>query len=176
MQTPSQVFPLDPLHYSENGSEEIGFTSGLSVQSVIHFELKEEGNHVLAVNVSYTETSMSGSLGSGAEVGRSAAATGGRVRTFRKLYQFLAVPCLSVRTKASELVAREVEEKSLGPYGKAKMMRYALEAQMENVGDGIITLEVSGSLQTPAKLRHVADNVRYRTRNSKLGRHLQPRR
>ena len=150
MQTPSQLYPLDPLHYSETSPSDS--STGLSIQSVIYFDLKEEGNHVLAVNVSYTETSLAPSpspsrtaspdhLRSPTSTAPSTA-TSGRVRTFRKLYQFLATPCLSVRTKASELVAREVDDKTLGPYGKAKLVRYALEAQLENVGEGIIALEV----------------------------------
>ncbi|KKY28656.1 hypothetical protein UCRPC4_g00463 [Phaeomoniella chlamydospora] len=157
MQTPSQVYPLEPIYYSENkpdSSTETTSTetdddgnsthivpSGVSVQSTIHFELKEEGNHVLAVNVTYTETSMAAASSTSPNASASTRATGGRVRTFRKLYQFLAMPCISVRTKASELVPREVEDKTLGPYGKVKMVRYALEAQLENVGDGLITLE-----------------------------------
>lgn len=70
-------------------------------------------------------------------------ASSGRVRTFRKLYQFVAQPCLSVRTKASELPSVEVENKSLGPYGRTKLLRYALEAQLENVGDSAVVLKVS---------------------------------
>ena len=157
MQSPSQVFPLDPIYTSEERpetSDQSGTKPGLSVQSIVHFELKEEGNHVLAVNVSYTETSMSSPVPSPGSAeysapalalasSRSSTATGGRVRTFRKLYQFLASPCLSVRTKATELIPREVDDKSLGPYGKVKMARFTLESQIENVGESTIVLKVS---------------------------------
>lgn len=101
------------------------------MQRIVQFPLREEGNHVLAVSVSYTETD-----------GPDGQATSGRMRSFRKLYQFLAQPCVSVRTKASELPPREVDDRTLGPYGKVKLIRFALEAQLENVGEGAITLEV----------------------------------
>src|SRR5204863_9216478 len=91
-----------------------------------------------AVSVSYTETLMSSSRD---PMGVSQAASG-RVRTFRKLYQFIAQPCLSVRTKTSELPPLEVDNRSLGPYGKTRLLRFALEAQLENVGDGAIVLGV----------------------------------
>jgi hypothetical protein len=81
--------------------------------------LKEEGNHVLAVTVTYTETA----LGEGK-------AASGRVRTFRKLYQFVAQQLLSVRTKAGELTQRS------GP------PKYLLEAQLENMGEAAVCLEV----------------------------------
>jgi trafficking protein particle complex subunit 13 len=35
----------------------------------------------------------------------------------------------------------EVADKSLGPYGRTSLARYALEAQLENVSDGTIVLE-----------------------------------
>ena len=131
MQTPSQSVPL--LLYSPIAEDEQGVSEpGSSLQKVIRFDLKEEGNHVLAVSVSYTET-MKGEGGS--------QATGGRSRNFRKLYQFIAQPCLSVRTKATELPPLEVDDKTFGPYGKSKLVRYVLEAQLENVGDAAIVLE-----------------------------------
>jgi trafficking protein particle complex subunit 13 len=136
MQTPSQVFPLDlkPTEEDEVPKREEGLDYGQSLQKIVQFDLKEEGNHILAVSVSYTETLM-------AEDAVHAAS--GRVRTFRKLYQFIAQPCLSVRTKASELPPMEVENKSLGPYGKTRLFRFALEAQLENVGDGTVVIEVT---------------------------------
>ncbi|KAJ5683277.1 hypothetical protein N7462_006442 [Penicillium macrosclerotiorum] len=102
-----------------------------SLQKIVRYDLKEEGNHILAVSVSYTET----------RIGEHAQAASGRVRTFRKLYQFVAQPCLSVRTKASELPPLEVDNKSLGPYGKTRLLRFALEAQLENVGDGTVVVK-----------------------------------
>lgn len=134
MQTPSQVASLE-LEPAGDGAQADGLQKGQSLQKIIRFDLKEEGNHILAVSVSYTETLM----------GHDFQAASGRVRTFRKLYQFVAQPCLSVRTKASELPPVEVENKSLGPYGKTRLLRFALEAQLENVGDDTVVVEVGSS-------------------------------
>jgi hypothetical protein len=129
MQTPSQSVPLQ-LHSSPGEEDRQTSEPGDPLHKIIRFDLKEEGNHVLAVNVSYTDTTS----GAGQ-------ATSGKVRSFRKLYQFLAQPCLSVRTKATELASVEVADKSLGPYGRTALLRYALEAQLENVSDGTVVLE-----------------------------------
>jgi len=131
MQTPSQVVALQ-LSPGGDGAQTDGLGKGQSLQKIVRFDLKEEGNHILAVSVSYTETLMA----------ENAQAASGRVRTFRKLYQFMAQPCLSVRTKASELPPLEVENKALGPYGKTRLLRFALEAQLENVGDEAVLVEV----------------------------------
>ena len=129
MQTPSQIVVLD----LEPSGNDDGLPTGHSLQKIVRFDLKEEGNHILAVSVSYTETLM----------GHDYQAASGRVRTFRKLYQFIAQPCLSVRTKTSELPSVEVENKGLGsPYGKSRLIRFALEAQLENVGDDTVVVEV----------------------------------
>jgi trafficking protein particle complex subunit 13 len=130
MQTPSQAVPLELESYIKQDDKKAS-TPGSSIQKIIRFDLKEEGNHVLAVNVSYTENTLATDTGS--------AATAGRSRTFRKLYQFIAQPCLSVRTKATELPYHE--KKSLGPHEKSKLLRFVLEAQLENVADTAITLE-----------------------------------
>ncbi|KAL4906389.1 hypothetical protein BDW74DRAFT_176719 [Aspergillus multicolor] len=129
MQTPSQVSSLD-LEPSDTNPND-GLQKGQSLQKIVRFDLKEEGNHILAVSVSYTETLM----------GNDLQAASGRVRTFRKLYQFVAQPCLSVRTKSSELAPLEVDNKSLGPYGKTRLLRFALEAQLGNVGDGAVVIK-----------------------------------
>jgi uncharacterized protein YunC (DUF1805 family) len=100
------------------GREDIG--PGESLQRILRFELKEEGNHVLAVTVTYTETLLAGE-------GRAAS---GRVRTFRKLYQFVAQQLLNVRTKTGEVGVKE------------GMERYLLEAQLENMGESAVSLEV----------------------------------
>lgn len=131
MQTPSQVVQLE-LQPVESEPLAGRLEKGQSIQKIVQFDLKEEGNHILAVSVSYTETLMAD----------GSHAASGRVRSFRKLYQFVAQPCLSVRTKASELPPLEVENKALGPYGKSRLLRYALEAQLENVGDGPVVIEV----------------------------------
>jgi trafficking protein particle complex subunit 13 len=132
MQTPSSVAALE-LDPAFDTAQSDGLQIGESLQKIVRYDLKEEGNHILAVSVSYTET----------RIGENAQAASGRVRTFRKLYQFVAQPCLSVRTKASELPPLEVENKSLGPYGKTRLLRFALEAQLENVGDGAVVVKVS---------------------------------
>ncbi|EEP80760.1 conserved hypothetical protein [Uncinocarpus reesii 1704] len=137
MQTPSQAVSLELYPSTDtDDARSGGITQVESVQKIVRFDLKEEGNHVLAVNISYTETMTTQSLDTHGVV----QASGGRVRTFRKLYQFIAQPCLNVRTKATELPPHEVDNRTLGPYGKTKLYRFALEAQLENVGDGIITL------------------------------------
>ncbi|KAF2635984.1 hypothetical protein P280DRAFT_522514 [Massarina eburnea CBS 473.64] len=123
MQTPSSPSgsSLDLLGTGETGDGQAEGTPGPgeSLQRILRFELKEEGNHVLAVTVTYTEAAM---------IGEGKAASG-RVRTFRKLYQFVAQQLLSVRTKAGELSGRD----GVG--------RYLLEAQLENVGEGAVSLE-----------------------------------
>ena len=121
MQTPSNPTG-SPLDLAGADGELDGAASpapGESLQRILRFELKEEGNHVLAVTVTYTETA----LGEGR-------ASGGRVRTFRKLYQFVAQQLLSVRTKAGELSEKD------------GMPRYLLEAQLENMGEAAVSLEV----------------------------------
>ncbi|KAJ9617855.1 hypothetical protein H2204_013382 [Knufia peltigerae] len=143
MQTPSQSAPLELLAAD---AEEDQADPNRSLQRIIQFDLKEEGNHVLAVNVSYTETTS----GDGQ-------ATSGKVRSFRKLYQFVAQPCLSVRTKATELPSVEVPDKSHGPYGRAILARYVLEAQLENVSDSSIVLE-EARLQAKAPFRATSLN------------------
>jgi len=91
--------------------------AGESLQKILRLNLSEEGEHTLAVTVTYTETAS--------EQGRAA---GGRIRTFRKLYQFVASSLISVRTKAGELDGGG---------------RFALEAQLENTGERSVALEVS---------------------------------
>lgn len=121
MQTPSNPTgsPLDLAGADGELDGAVSPAPGESLQRILRFELKEEGNHVLAVTVTYTETA----LGEGK-------ASGGRVRTFRKLYQFVAQQLLSVRTKAGELSKRD------------GMSRYLLEAQLENMGEAAVCLEV----------------------------------
>lgn len=143
MQTPSSVASLD-LEPASDSAQIEGLATGESLQKIVRYDLKEEGNHILAVSVSYTET----------RIGQDSQAASGRVRTFRKLYQFVAQPCLSVRTKASELPPLEVDNKSLGPYGKKRLLRFALEAQLENVGDGVVVVKVSFIPRTPLTYTH----------------------
>ena len=90
-----------------------------SLQKLVNFHLKEEGSHVLAVSVIYSETG----------------ASSGKVRTFRKLYQFVAKGCLVVRTKTGKIHDADVDGQ--------RRKRWALEAQLENVGEETIVLSVS---------------------------------
>lgn len=125
MQTPSTPggAPLELEGPGEGSEGEVqeSPSPGESLQKILKFELKEEGNHVLAVTVTYTETTLAG----------EGMAASGRVRTFRKLYQFVAQQLLSVRTKTGEVSK-----------GKDGMTRVLLEAQLENVGEGPISFEV----------------------------------
>lgn len=119
---PLELVPLD------SGSAQPDFGPGKSLQKIVRYELREEGNHVLAVSVSYSETTISSEN----------SAASGRARTFRKLYQFNAQPCLSVRTKVSDILTGRAGVERLRA---EKAERFALEAQLENVADGTITLE-----------------------------------
>ncbi|KAF2220079.1 hypothetical protein BDZ85DRAFT_321548 [Elsinoe ampelina] len=85
---------------------------GKSRQGIIKYDLKEEGPHVLAVTVTYTEVE-------GEEERR---------RTFRKLYQFSAQQAVGVRTKIGELKG-------------FKTKGFAVEAQVENLTAGEVVLE-----------------------------------
>lgn len=133
LQTPGEQrsVPLELKQAREEGEEEGGDSTGLegemppgrTVQFTLTHELKEEGPHVLAVTVSYTETLHAGA-GSGG-------ASGGRARTFRKLYQFVAQPLIAVRSKVTELKRRS----------KPEGRQWVLEAQLENVGETAVVLE-----------------------------------
>lgn len=127
MQTPSGTVPLE-LAPEDDKSVNRQLEPGESLQKIVRFDLREEGNHVLAVSLSYSETTISDGK----------AASSGRVRTFRKLYQFAAQPCLSVRTKVSDF---PTAEPSSGTDAPSQPTRFALEAQLENMADGCILLE-----------------------------------
>lgn len=121
LQTPSNTagIPLELATTSVEEGEAGIFPPAATLQKTISHDLKEAGAHVLAVTVSYTETSREGEV-----------ASGGRARTFRKLYQFVAQPVLAVRSKVSTLaVARDSGRK------------WMLEAQLENVGEGRVVVE-----------------------------------
>ncbi|KAH7061344.1 hypothetical protein B0J12DRAFT_565556 [Macrophomina phaseolina] len=121
MQTPSTPSGIPLELEPKDGPETVQGTvgPGQSVQKILTFDLKEEGSHTLAVTVTYTETQMAG----------EGKAAGGRVRTFRKLYQFVAQQLISVKTKTSELTTKG------GP------SKFVLEAQLENLGEGSLSLE-----------------------------------
>ena len=124
MQTPSAKVPLKLD--SDEHREEPKVEPNQTIQGIVHFDLREEGNHVLAVTVSYNENTIS----------KNRSASSGRVRSFRKLYQFAAQPCLGVRTKISPLVDSSGEQN--------QYLSYSLEAQLENLADAAVTLEDIG--------------------------------
>lgn len=107
MQTPSQTIRLSTDEEEAAAGAEL--QPGGSLQKIVSYDLKEEGGHTLAVTVSYTEAMQDGET---------------RVRTFKKLYQFVAQQCIMVRTKA-------------GPLGDGNAV---LEAQLENLSEGPVTL------------------------------------
>ena len=100
----------------------VDLANGGTMQKVVNFDLKEEGNHVLAVTVSYYE----------------ATETSGRTRTFRKLYQFICKASLIVRTKVGSLEGRPAE---VGGVRKGEGRRWVLEAQLENCSEDAMQLE-----------------------------------
>ncbi|KAI1780495.1 hypothetical protein F4818DRAFT_395908 [Hypoxylon cercidicola] len=93
---------------------------GQTLQRIVGFDLKEEGNHVLAVTVSYYE----------------ATETSGRTRTFRKLYQFICKGSLIVRTKVGPLPPAPRRKKEGGGGGR----RWVMEAQLENCSEDVMQL------------------------------------
>lgn len=116
MKTPG-LGAVQRLELSPAGSAGKDLESGSTLQKVVSFDLKEEGNHTLAVTVSYYE----------------ATETSGRTRTFRKLYQFICKASLIVRTKVS----------TLKPTTEGKR-RWVLEAQLENCSEDVVQLEKVG--------------------------------
>ena len=124
LQTPSKDEPI-PLDLTsaeaETDSGEKDMDPGTTLQRTVHHDLKDEGQHVLAVTVSYTETLSDGSGG----------ASGGRARTFRKLYQFVAQQLIVVRSKIKPMKQRGPEESR----------RWILEAQLENVGETSVAVK-----------------------------------
>lgn len=129
LQTPSskgEGIPLQ-LEKSSEGDLEDGsdLPAGNTLQRTLRHELKDEGPHVLAVTVTYTETLRTSS---------GEAATAGRARTFRKLYQFNAQALLAVRSKVTERTRTRQA-------GEEAPRQWILEAQLENVGDAAVVLE-----------------------------------
>lgn len=113
LQTPGQREGVE-LELLGEGEWE-GFAEGGigTLQRVLKCELREEGAHVLAVTVVYTEGE-------------------GRTRSFRKLYQFVAQQLVAVRSKVTAVKKRAPEE------GRVK---WILEAQLQNVGESSVVLE-----------------------------------
>ena len=127
MQTPSLIQTLE-LVIPEDRKDIVDLPPSQSIQRIAKFDLKEEGKHTLGVTVIYSAPpKKQGDLAAEAGENFEKVDMGGarRVRTFKKLYVFPAQQCLTVKTKAVEL-----------PGGHA-----ILEAQLENNGDGPVSLE-----------------------------------
>lgn len=133
MQSPSGTAPLQSSPTDKQEGTYLGPRD--SVQKIVRFDLREEGSHTLAVSLSYSETTLS----------KDHSASSGRVRTFRKLYQFACRPCLNVRTKVSTL------------QDDLKLEKYVIEVQLDNMAHGPITLKDT-SLTTKAAFRSTAIN------------------
>lgn len=133
MQTPSQTLTLelDPAGADMQAQGDL-FQPGQTLQKIVRFDLKEQGNHVLAITVAYTETGSTGGQ-----------ASNGSARTFRKLFQFMAQQCLAVRTKTVELAPlKSSPDRGEQSGGRLSPSRLLLEAQLENMSQELITLEV----------------------------------
>lgn len=104
------------------GAERSVLQPNSTLQRILHHTLREEGPHVLAVTVTYNETTTAA----------NGAPQSGRVRTFRKLYQFVAQPVVGVRSKVGELSSSST---------KTTCRKFVIEAQLENLGDQTIVLE-----------------------------------
>ena len=118
MRAPSGVIPLDLIPKDVTSHDQV--KPEASLQRIVKFDLREEGPHTLAVTVTYSETTIS----------KGQSASGGRSRSFSKLYQFAARPCLTVRTKISPFPHDDPLD----------IKQLALEAQLDNVGDVVVTL------------------------------------
>ena len=154
MQTPSHTIALEPSPANEEAARE-GIALQESIQTVVHFDLREEGSHTLCVSVSYNESIISK---------EENVASSGRVRSFRKLYNFPVGPCLSVRTKATELPSLNDDPKNI-------LERFALECQLENLADGMITIE---KMVLEARLPFISRSINWDTGHLDVPR-LAPR-
>ncbi|KAL6714853.1 hypothetical protein ACLMJK_007113 [Lecanora helva] len=118
MQSPSGSTPLQTLPAEQQETNYV--KPGASIQKIVSFDLREEGSHTLAVNLSYSETTIS----------KDQTASSGRARSFRKLYQFACRPCLNVRTKVSSLQDRQSQKE-----------KYVVEVQLDNLAQGTLVLK-----------------------------------
>ncbi|KAI0972856.1 hypothetical protein F4678DRAFT_471290 [Xylaria arbuscula] len=114
--------PPDPSATDKEGDDDkqhsgTDLEPGQSLQKIVNYDLHEEGNHVLVVTISYHE----------------ATETSGRLRTFRKLYQFICKGSLIVRTKVGTLSSPAATEDT----GR----RWVMEAQLENCSEDIMQLQ-----------------------------------
>ncbi|KAF2765714.1 hypothetical protein EJ03DRAFT_318843 [Teratosphaeria nubilosa] len=124
LQTPNnqggQTLDLEKAQDADR-DEEADLAAGGTLQSTLRHDLKEEGAHVLAVMVTYTETSV-----------QECSADKCRVRSFRKLYQFVSQQLIAVRSKVTERKRLEKQD---------AFRQWILEAQLENVGETSAVLE-----------------------------------
>ncbi|KAI0009279.1 hypothetical protein F4779DRAFT_582806 [Xylariaceae sp. FL0662B] len=119
--------PLEPSEGSDAAAARgTDLEPGQTLQKIVNFDLKEEGNHVLAVTVSYYE----------------ATETSGRTRTFRKLYQFICKGSLIVRTKVGPLPLPAAGSEAAGRVGSRRA--WVMEAQLENCSEDVMQLERVG--------------------------------
>ena len=149
----------------DDDPEKNGLAAGASASGIIHFDLREEGNHTLSVAVSYNEavlskpskpsppsknlpstTSTTPNLSNPSAAHKEPAILSSRLRSFRKLYSFVVGPCLSVRTKATSLSSKLRGPDGGGSGGESgngndPLERFALECQLENLADDIISVE-----------------------------------
>lgn len=125
-----ELGPVGDKMKEVEGGGGVDLEPGGTLQRIVSFDLREEGNHVLAVTVSYYEASD----------------LSGRTRTFRKLYQFICKPSMIVRTKAGPL--------RKDPEGGR---RWVLEAQLENCSEAVMQLE-SVNLDLEAELGYTDCN------------------
>ncbi|KAK8130119.1 hypothetical protein PG999_002499 [Apiospora kogelbergensis] len=127
------------------GTGGIDLDAGQTLQKIVNFDLTEEGNHVLAVTVSYYE----------------ATETSGRTRTFRKLYQFVCKGSLIVRTKVGPLpynnnamTTEKGPDEQQQQQQKQQKRRWIMEAQLENCSEDTMQLErVVLNLETGLRYR-----------------------
>ncbi|KAI1411695.1 hypothetical protein F5Y13DRAFT_164854 [Hypoxylon sp. FL1857] len=134
-------------HQSHKGTD---LEPGQTLQRIVNFDLKEEGNHVLAVTVSYYE----------------ATETSGRTRTFRKLYQFICKGSLIVRTKVGALPPSPTTHSHSRSHKKGGGRRWVMEAQLENCSEDVMQLSRVG-----LDLEH---GLRYRDCNWEVSESRRP--
>lgn len=102
----------------EGGGGGVNIKPGETLQRTLRHELKDEGQYVLAVTLSYTEETLLPHNGG--------TVVGSRTRSFRKLYQFISQQLVAVRSKVTERKKKD----------KTAAREWVLEAQLENVADG----------------------------------------
>ncbi|KAG6008212.1 hypothetical protein E4U21_004811 [Claviceps maximensis] len=122
MKTPGPGGAPHKISLGPSHDEGVDLAPGETLQRLVNFDLKEEGNHVLAVTVSYYE----------------ATETSGRTRTFRKLYQFICKAGLIVRTKVGVLPS---PTSTADGSGSGSSRKWVLEAQLENSSDDTMQLD-----------------------------------